>query len=177
MHNAYLGIGGNLGDRLGFLTEAVRRLHQPQHTRVDAVSSVYESKPLGPATQPDYLNAVLRVATSHSPQELLAECLRIETALGRVRRERWGPRTIDLDILLYDDVTSADAALTLPHPQMLARNFVLTPLAEIAPDLTLGGASVQALAGMLDSSGLRKLGRLEWAHGKTEPPTDARPGS
>ncbi|MGH8020945.1 MAG: 2-amino-4-hydroxy-6-hydroxymethyldihydropteridine diphosphokinase, partial [Opitutaceae bacterium] len=112
MHSAYLGIGGNLGDRLGFLTEAVRRLHRPPHTRVVTVSSVYESKPLGPAMQPDYLNAVLWVATSHSPHELLAECLRIETALGRVRRERWGPRLIDLDILLYDDVTSADAALT-----------------------------------------------------------------
>ncbi|MGH8019931.1 MAG: 2-amino-4-hydroxy-6-hydroxymethyldihydropteridine diphosphokinase, partial [Opitutaceae bacterium] len=107
----------------------------------------------------------------------LAECLRIETALGRVRRERWGPRLIDLDILLYDDVTSADAALTLPHPQMLARNFVLTPLAEIAPALVLGGTTVQTLAGRLDSSGLRKLGRLDWARGHTESPADARPGS
>jgi 2-amino-4-hydroxy-6-hydroxymethyldihydropteridine diphosphokinase len=162
VHSAFLGIGGNLGDRLGFLTEAVRRLHQPPRMRVDAVSSVYESKPLGAATQPDYLNAVLRVATLHSPHELMAECLRIETALGRVRRERWGPRTIDIDILLYDDATIADAALTLPHPQMRARNFVLIPLAEIAPDLVLGGASIQTFAGRIDSAGLRKLGRLEW---------------
>lgn len=175
MHSAYVAIGGNLGDRLGVLAEATRRLHRMPHLRVVAASCVYETKPHGPPQQSDYLNAVLRVVTSLSPHELLKECLRVETSLGRVRRERWGARTIDLDILIYDGVALHEPTLTLPHPRMLERNFVLVPLADIAPDLALGGTSVRMLAGRLGSTGLRKLGPLEWMEESTDSPADAGP--
>ena len=177
MHNAYLGIGGNLGNRLGNLIEAVRRLNHPPQLRVVSASSVYESKPVGPAGQPDYLNAVLHVATSLHPHDLLTECLRIETTLGRVRAQRWGPRTLDLDVLLYDDLELGDLVLTLPHPRMLERNFVLTPLAEIAPHLVLAGTSLQEHAAMLGSVGLRKFGGPEWAALPIGAPRDADSGS
>lgn len=175
MASAYLAIGGNLGDRLGFLTEAVRRLHRLPRTRVIEASSVYETDPVGPA-QPDFLNAAVHLDTTLSPHELLAECQRIEAALGRVRDERWGPRTIDLDLLWYDNTTLADATLTLPHPRMSERSFVLTPLAEIAPDLPLGGESARTLAAKFDASELRKFARLEWTQEETNPQADARPG-
>ena len=162
MHNAYLGVGGNLGDRLQNLTEAVRRLHATPGIRVVVVSSVYESTAVGVTAQPDFLNLVVHATTDCLPEELLAHCLRIETGLGRVRRERWGPRTVDIDILLYDDVVLSDPALTIPHPRMLERSFALVPLAEIAPQLMVNGQSVAALAARLDPAGLAKLGQLEW---------------
>ena len=176
MHSAYVAIGGNLGDRLGVLAEATRRLHRTPHLRVVAASCVYETKPHGPAGQPDYLNAVLQVVTSLSPHDLLNECRRVETSLGRVRRERWGPRTIDLDILVYEGVALHEPELTLPHPRMLERNFVMAPLADIAPDLALAGESVRTLAGNLGSAGLRKLGPFEWSEESTDSPADAGPG-
>lgn len=173
VHNAYLGLGGNLGDRLYNLQAAVRRLDGLPAVRVVAASSLYESKPLGPAAQPDYLNAVLLVATSLSPHELLAECMRVETGLGRVRSERWGARTVDLDVLLYDDLQLAGVELTVPHPRMLERSFVLTPLAEIAPHVILAGASIQDHATKLGPIGLRRVAGPEWAVNSMETPRDA----
>lgn len=162
MPDAYLGAGSNLGDRRWRLAEAVRRLHRPPQDRVAAVSAVYESKPVGITAQPDFLNLALKLVTARAPHELLAECLRIEAELGRVRRERNGPRTIDLDLLLYDGLALAGAALTLPHPRMHERGFVLVPLAEIAPELRLGGELVATLAARLGGEGLQKLGPLSW---------------
>ncbi len=167
MHKAYLGLGGNLGDRRWHLAEAVRRLHSPPQLQVRASSSVYESVAVGNTVQPDFLNLVVQVETTYSPKELLAEGLRIETELGRVRRERWGPRTVDIDVLLYDGMSLVDDALTLPHPRMKERSFVLIPLAEIAPDLLIGTESVQALAIKLDQTGLRKVDCLEWSTSET----------
>lgn len=161
MHNAFLGLGSNLGDRQRHLAEAARRLHAPPEVRVVAASSVYESPAVGYTAQPDFLNAVLHVATILSPQALLARCQQIESALGRVRRERWGPRTIDIDVLLYDELVLDDPGLTLPHPRLRERSFVLTPLAEIAPALALDGELVAALAGKFGPGGLRKVGPLE----------------
>ncbi len=166
MHKAYLGLGGNLGDRLWHLAEAVKRLHNPPLLEVVAVSPVYESAAVGNTAQPDFLNLVIEVATTLSPHDLLAECLRVEAALGRVRRERWGPRTVDIDVLLYDQMVLKDEALTLPHPRMTERSFVLTPLADIAPELKVDGDSVRTLATELDQSGLRKIGSLDWASDK-----------
>lgn len=103
--------------------------------RLDGLSSLYETEPVGgPDTSEPYLNAVVRVETDRSPRELLEILLDIERSLGRVRRERWGPRLIDIDLLLYADVVSSDATLTVPHPRLHERRFVLEPLAEIAPD-------------------------------------------
>ena len=169
MHDAYLGVGGNLGDRLQNLTEAVRRLHATPGIRVASVSSVYESTAVGMTAQPDFLNLVAHVTTDCSPAELLAHCLRIEGELGRVRRERWGPRTVDIDVLLYNDVVLSDPALTIPHPRMLERSFVLVPLAEIAPQVRVNGNSIAALAAQLDRAGLVKSGGLDWM---AEPPRE-----
>jgi 2-amino-4-hydroxy-6-hydroxymethyldihydropteridine diphosphokinase len=161
VNTAYLGLGGNLGDRRQHLAGAVRRLHTGLALQVVKVSSVYESSPVGMTAQPDFLNLVVQVATTHAPKELLAECQRIETDLGRVRRERWGPRTIDIDLLLYGDVRIDGEQLTVPHPRMCERSFVLAPLAEIAPGLKLDGKTISELAAMLGEAGLRKLGPLE----------------
>jgi 2-amino-4-hydroxy-6-hydroxymethyldihydropteridine diphosphokinase len=163
VNTAYLGLGSNLGDRRQHLAEAVRHLHAGPARQVVKTSLVYESSPVGVAAQPDFLNLVVQVATAHAPHELLAKCLRIETELGRVRRERWGPRTIDIDLLLYGDVCIDDESLTVPHPRMRGRGFVLAPLAEIAPALKLDGKTIGALAAALGEAGLRKLGPLDWA--------------
>ncbi|HTB81916.1 MAG TPA: 2-amino-4-hydroxy-6-hydroxymethyldihydropteridine diphosphokinase [Opitutaceae bacterium] len=169
MNTAYLGLGSNLGDRRQHLAGAVRRLHGAPGIQVMAVSAIYESSPVGVAAQPDFLNLVVQVATLHPPHEFLGQCLRIEAGLGRERRERWGPRTIDIDVLLYGDVGLADENLTVPHPRMAERSFVLTPLAEIAPGLRLAGETVGVLATRLGSAGLRRLGPLDWAETPVKP--------
>lgn len=162
---AYLGLGSNLGDRRARLAGAMQRLERTAGLRIVAVSSVYETTPVGVTGQPDYLNLAAAIATSLAPTELLAECQRIESALGRVRLERWAPRTIDLDLLWYEDFVSAIPELTVPHPRMLERGFVMVPLAEIAPNLILAGETMLARAARIDRSGVRQLDRLDW----TEP--------
>ena len=130
---AYLGLGSNLGDRLGNLQAAVDGLHEADGVRVVASSRVWETAPVGPP-QPDYLNAVVRVETDLSPADLLAACRRVEDALGRVRRERWGARTIDVDVLLFDARTVDEPDLVVPHPRLTERAFVVLPLLELDPD-------------------------------------------
>lgn len=130
---AYVAIGSNLGNRREYLRLAVALL-----PNVVAVSDVYETAPVGgPADSGPYLNMVvrLRLRSSLDPFQLLDRCLEIERQAGRERRERWGPRTLDLDVLLYDDVLIETDRLTIPHPRMYARPFVLTPLADLAPEL------------------------------------------
>jgi len=127
---AFLGLGTNLGDRLGFLREAVEAI--PGLTNV---SSVYETEPVGGPEQGAFLNIVVEVQTSLDPYGLLELCRTLERAAGRERRVRWGPRTLDVDVLWIDGVTVDDDELTVPHPRMYQRNFVVVPLLEIAPDL------------------------------------------
>ncbi|MGB9723302.1 MAG: 2-amino-4-hydroxy-6-hydroxymethyldihydropteridine diphosphokinase [Chloroflexia bacterium] len=129
----YLGLGSNLGDRLANLRQALTRLAEV--ASIEAVSSVYETAPWGVRDQPRFLNAACRARTSLPPERLLEELQRIEQALGRRRGERWGPRTIDLDILFYDGQVLDTPELTLPHPLLHERAFVLVPLAEIAPEV------------------------------------------
>lgn len=132
MGTAFIALGANLGDCLATLREAVRRLGELG--TVDAVSSIYETDPVGYADQPAFLNAVVRLHTELGPEPLLAALLRIEADLGRVRAFPNAPRTVDLDLLLFDDLVLATPDLTLPHPRLHERAFVLVPLAEIAPD-------------------------------------------
>jgi len=139
------------------LAEALGRLGRVPGVQVVAVSSLYATAPVGREDQPEFLNAVAEVRTSLSPRELLAACLGIEASLGRIRTERWGPRTIDLDLLLHGETQLAEDALTLPHPRMSERAFVLAPLAEIAPGLRLGGTSVADRVAAIDRSGVRRL--------------------
>jgi 2-amino-4-hydroxy-6-hydroxymethyldihydropteridine diphosphokinase len=135
MRSVTLGLGSNLGDRLATLQRAVDLLVD-EHVRVVASSRVWETDPVGPA-QPDFLNAVVGADTDLEPLDLLAACQRVEESLGRVRHERWGPRTIDIDILLVDDVAIDEPDLTVPHPRMTERAFVMLPLLELDPDPVL----------------------------------------
>jgi 2-amino-4-hydroxy-6-hydroxymethyldihydropteridine diphosphokinase len=128
----YIGLGGNLGDRSQSLAEAAGRLARDPAVVLGRVSRVYETEPLGPP-QPRYLNAVVQVETLLSPRALLRRLLAIEEQMGRMRREKWGPRAIDLDLLLFGDRVLRAEGLCLPHPHLHERAFVLVPLAELAP--------------------------------------------
>jgi 2-amino-4-hydroxy-6-hydroxymethyldihydropteridine diphosphokinase len=127
-----------------------------------AVSSLYATAPVGREDQPEFLNAAVEIRTTLPPRELLTACLRIEAELGRIRTERWGPRTIDIDVLLYGDRRLAEDGLTLPHPRMQERAFVLAPLAEIAPGLLLDGTTVAVRAEAIDRFGVRRLERKKF---------------
>jgi 2-amino-4-hydroxy-6-hydroxymethyldihydropteridine diphosphokinase len=148
LHRVYVGIGSNLGDRCANTAEAVARMSELPSTTVVRSSSLYESEPLGDATT-WFVNSVIELETEIVPEELLKKLLAIEEAMGRKRvaGERWGSRIIDLDVLLVDEDVIATPTLAVPHPEMHTRRFVLTPLAELAPDAihpTLG-RSVSAL--------------------------------
>jgi 2-amino-4-hydroxy-6-hydroxymethyldihydropteridine diphosphokinase len=159
----FLGLGGNLGDPASAMAAALRILHDDKKTQVVAVSSLYRTPPWGKTDQPDFINAAAELRTSHSPRALLALCLDAEQALKRVRRERWGPRVIDIDILLFGDRTVHEANLDVPHPRMLERAFVMVPLAEIAPGLNIGGKPLSEHLAAIDSSGIMKLpGGKDW---------------
>jgi len=132
-HTAYLGIGSNLGDRKAYLDQAVEQLGKDPFIRVIRVSSYIETEPYGPVEQPDFLNGAVELETLYSPQELLSVLHDIEQEAGRKRIVHWGPRTLDLDILLYDDAVIREEGLLIPHVEMEHRLFVLEPLAEIAP--------------------------------------------
>jgi 2-amino-4-hydroxy-6-hydroxymethyldihydropteridine diphosphokinase len=132
---AYLGVGSNLGDRLAYLQLAVDELARLPDVRVVAVSRVYETAPVGGPPQDPYLNAVVAIETDREPTAVLQACRLIEERAERVRAERWGPRTLDVDVLLLDDVRVDLPELTVPHPRMWERGFVLAPLRDVAPEL------------------------------------------
>lgn len=145
--NAYLSIGSNMGDRSYYLNRALALL-QTVDVTVQRVSSVYVTEPWGGVEQENFWNIAVRVETVLMPLELLHLCQQIEQELGRKRLLHWGPRTIDIDILLCDNVTIQTAELTLPHPHLEERAFVLTPLREIEPSLILpSGRSIREVAG------------------------------
>jgi 2-amino-4-hydroxy-6-hydroxymethyldihydropteridine diphosphokinase len=141
---AFVGLGSNVGDRLEHLRRAVAELQTSDGIEVVATSSVYETDPVGPP-QPDFLNAVVEIDTSLAAAELLSRLKAIEQTVGRVARERWGPREVDLDLLLYGDETIDTDDLTVPHPEMYKRAFVVVPLRELDP----------SLAKEIDSTGVR----------------------
>ncbi len=155
--DAYLGLGGNLGDPARTMAAALRLLDAAAGIRVAAVSSLYRTPPWGKTDQPDFLNAVARLETTLSPRDLLRRCLDVERRLKRERRERWGPRLVDLDILLFGNETVHEQGLEIPHPRLLERAFVLVPLAEIAPDLAIGGEDVAAHLARVDAGGIEKV--------------------
>ncbi len=158
----YLGLGSNLGDRKKNLIAALDRL--PPDVRVQAVSSLYETDPVGPQDQQDFYNSVCRANTSLEPRELLAVVKRVERDVGRVQARRWGPRVIDIDILLYSDVTVDEPELHIPHREMANRAFVLVPLAELAADVThpADGRTISELLASVDASGVRLLADAGW---------------
>jgi 2-amino-4-hydroxy-6-hydroxymethyldihydropteridine diphosphokinase len=158
---AFLGLGSNVGDRLAYLQQGVDRLEEERRIRVDAVSSIYETAPVGGPPQDPYLNMALRVATTASPHGLLRACQRAERAAGRVRTVRWGPRTLDVDVLLYADRRIATRRLVVPHPRLVERPFVLIPLIEVAPGAALpdGRSLVTVLAKLAPIEDVVMIGR------------------
>jgi len=136
---AYVAIGSNLDSPRDRVLEAIERLTKLQASRSTARSRLYLSRPLGPQDQPQFVNAAVGLLTQLAPQDLLSELLAIERVMGRERKERWGPRVIDLDLLWMVDSAVTLPALTLPHPGVSTRNFVLYPLADLAPTLDIPG--------------------------------------
>ncbi len=158
MSAAYLGLGSNIGDKTAMIASAVDRLGASPGITVTARSSDYRTPPWGETDQDWFLNAALGIETTLDPHALLETCLTIEASLGRVRERRWGPRRIDIDVLSFEGAQVNDDRLILPHRFVRERAFVLVPLAEIAPDLVIGGETVTQALAKLDRSGIERQG-------------------
>ncbi|MGA2567365.1 MAG: 2-amino-4-hydroxy-6-hydroxymethyldihydropteridine diphosphokinase [Pseudolabrys sp.] len=159
MTAAWLALGGNVGDSRIILDRAVKLLCDGIAVRLTARSSDYRTPPWGFKYQPPFINLCIAVETSLSPRELLAHAQAVELQLGRDRahEKRWGPRTADIDIISFDNLTIAELGLTVPHPRLFERAFVLLPLTEIAPDLAIGGRTVREATAALDTAGIKRL--------------------
>ncbi len=161
---AFIGLGSNLGDREASLRQALEHLAQAPETVVVRASSLYDTEPVGVEDQPHFLNAVAQLETQLTPRQLLWNLMLIERRLGRVRAQRWGPRTIDLDLLLYEDAIIEDDDFQVPHPELSKRSFVLVPLVELEPLLVhpVTGETMLALLQRLGARPLVKHGTRLW---------------
>src|SRR5262245_25969186 len=159
MVEALLALGGNMGDVRATLDRAVAMLCDGSDVHLRARASDYRTPPWGVADQPPFVNLCIAVETSLTPQQLLARAQTVERMLGRDRdnERRWGPRPIDIDLIAYDDVALATPDLTLPHPRLFERAFVLVPLAEIVPDRTIAGIRVRDALARVERSGIERL--------------------
>lgn len=159
-----LGIGSNLGNREQNIASTIQLLAKHGDIFINKVSSLYETEPVGVKEQPAFLNLVIEISTNLPPLELLRVCLQVEKQLGRVRDKRWGPRTIDIDVLIYDDVKLDSEELILPHPRLHERNFVLIPLQEIAGDMPIynGRTIKEMLLTAGDASEVVWYRKLNW---------------
>lgn len=163
MTECHIGLGSNLADPARQLNDALRRLDALERTAVLDVSPFYRTTPVGPQDQPDFINAVARIETAFSPLALLDALQQIESRAGRVRTRRWGPRTLDLDLLTYGDLVYHDARLTVPHPRLQERAFVLIPLHDVSPDLVLPDhRAVAMLKERCNSEGVCYHGPADW---------------
>ncbi|MDP8201691.1 MAG: 2-amino-4-hydroxy-6-hydroxymethyldihydropteridine diphosphokinase [Candidatus Tenebribacter burtonii] len=131
----YLGLGSNLGNKQNYITNAIKYISELENVEIKRTSSIITTKPYGKIDQPDFLNCVVELNTNILPEELLKKCLNIEDQLGRSRKGKWGPRTIDIDMLFYEDKIMNTKLLVLPHPELHKREFVLISLSELCPDL------------------------------------------
>ncbi|TXM65076.1 2-amino-4-hydroxy-6-hydroxymethyldihydropteridine diphosphokinase [Methylobacterium sp. WL103] len=156
MTRAYLGLGSNIGDKAAHLAAAVEGLAGVPGLRVVARSADYRTPPWGETDQDWFLNGALAIEADLDPHSLLDACLGVERDLGRIRERRWGPRVIDIDVLHYAGAAVSDERLVLPHRYVRERAFVLVPLAEIAPDLVIGGETVSEALAKLDRSGIQR---------------------
>jgi 2-amino-4-hydroxy-6-hydroxymethyldihydropteridine diphosphokinase len=156
---AFLGLGANVGDARATLDQAITLLCGENDIRLLMRSSAYRTRPWGVEDQPAFINICIAVETSFTPHAMLARAQAIENTLGRDRgkERRWGPRPIDIDLLAYDDISLQTPELTLPHPRLLERAFILVPLAEIAPERMIGSVRVREALARLDRSGIERL--------------------
>ena len=152
---AYISVGSNLNNPYQQVKSAIGKLKIADNIYIETISGWYLSDPVGPKNQSRYVNGVIKVSTRLSPNQLLKKLHEIEDAHGRIRNVRWGPRTLDLDILLYGSWMKNTKKLTIPHPEMKIRNFVLTPLADIEPDLVLPDGSI--LSSLLENNQLKEV--------------------
>lgn len=157
MPKAYLGLGGNIGNVRENIEEALRLLQEDDKVKLINKSSYYETAPIGYEQQDWFLNIVAEIETELPPYELLKLCNYVEQQLKRERLVRWGPRTIDIDILLYEGYESNEARLIIPHPRMQERAFVIIPLQEIAPELYIENQNIKDIARNLNNQEIRKL--------------------
>jgi 2-amino-4-hydroxy-6-hydroxymethyldihydropteridine diphosphokinase len=159
MAEALIGLGGNVGDVRATFDRAIAALCRGREVRLLARSADYRTPPWGVTDQPPFINACLRVATDLAPHALLRRAQAVERNFGRerVREQHWGPRALDIDLLAYDDLLLDDPDLTLPHPRLFERGFVLAPLAEIAPDRLIAGRTVRDALAQVDTTGIEKL--------------------
>lgn len=161
-----IGLGSNIGERDQNLRHALGMLEADSSIRIEKVSSIYETAPFGVMDQDDFLNMVVAVKTKLSPEKLLQKCLAVESAMGRVRSRHWGPRIIDLDLLIYDALQMQTDHLTLPHPGIGKRAFVMIPMRDVAVDVLLpGGLTIDSLLAGLTESGrqeVRLWKKVEW---------------
>ncbi len=165
MNKAYIALGANLGDPLAQLSQAIQTLHQHSHCQLVTAAPIYQSKAIGPGEQPDYLNSVVCINTSLTAALLLAELHRIENLCGRQRNIRWEARTLDLDLLLYNQEISNLPELLLPHPRLAERNFVVFPLFDIAPDLQIpGGGQLKTIKETLANTGIERKNEFSQQH-------------
>jgi len=132
-----IGLGSNLGNRQKNIITAIQTLGKHKDISIEKISSLYETKPVGVTAQPDFLNGAISISTNLTPRELLKVCLNVEDQMGRIRDQRWGPRNIDIDILVYDGYEIVDETLCIPHPRLYERSFVLIPLQEIAEGIPI----------------------------------------
>lgn len=162
MTSAVLGLGGNIGDTRKEMSSALSRLALNPGISVTAVSALYLTPPWGKTDQAPFLNAAARLETSLSPRALLNAILAVERDLGRERVERWGPRTIDIDILLYDSVSIDEPWLHVPHPRLTERAFALIPLLDVMPDAVVEGRGAKEWLSRVGSTGIAKIAEAGW---------------
>lgn len=157
---AFIALGSNIADKISHLRLAAEKIGQLPETRIIARSTIWRTPPWGKTDQDWFANAVISVDTALAPLDLLDACLAIEITMGRVRIERWGPRIIDLDLLIHGQAVIRSERLTLPHPAIAQRAFVLMPLAEIAPNIRISGETPAGLLKALDTAGIEKMAAL-----------------
>lgn len=157
MNKAYLSLGSNIGDKKNNLHSAIKLLKENENIKVNIISSLYETEPVGFVEQDKFYNIVVEISTSLNPYKLLEYLNEIEEKLFRERIIRWGPRTIDIDILLYDNFISDDEKLTIPHPRMKERAFVMIPLYEVSKDVLINNKKIEFLMQELDNSGIKRI--------------------